>query len=204
LIFILKSLEKHSYEHFHILFKCLDELVIGVVEETIAEVYANRSGNLFKSLDHCELLHDLKRTITQNQSLLSRIPFIEDLTSLQIKKAMCRRTPHQTRGCYQTRRPRLNHAFISIHGHDYLDLSHFLRRLEQEGPNNLRPEKTVIIFLVDEVMSMPYETYRMTLKVFETGISLDQYYALMHQRGIFDVSYHERFLEKMFQSDVLC
>ncbi|MBW1675823.1 MAG: hypothetical protein JRJ79_04305 [Deltaproteobacteria bacterium] len=52
-------------------------------------------------------------------------------------------------------------------------------------------------------MSMPYETYRMTLKAFEMGISLDQYYALMHQRGIFDVSYHESFLAKMFQSDVL-
>ena len=203
LIFILKSLEKHSYELFHILFKCLDELLIGVVEETIAEVYADRSGNLFKSLDHCELLHDLKRTITQHQSLLSRIPFIEDLTSLQIKKAMCRRTPRQTRSCYQTRRPGLNHAFISIHDHDYLDLSHFLQRLEQEGPNNLRLEKTVIIFLVDEIMSMPYETYRMTLKVFETGISLDQYYALMHQRSIFDLSYHQSFLAKMFQNDVL-
>jgi len=203
LIFILKSLEKHSYELFHILFKCLDELVIGVVEEMIAQVYADRSGNTFKSLDHCELLNDLKKRITKDQSLLSRIPFIEDLSSLQVKKAMCRRTPHQTRSCYQTRRPLLNHAFISIHDHDYLDLSNFLERLEKEGPNNLRYQKTVIIFLVNEIMSMPYETYCMTLKAFETGISLDQYYALMHQRGILDVSYHESFLAKMFQSDML-
>ena len=145
LIFILKSLEKHSYELFHILFKCLDDLVIGVVEEMIAEVYANRPGNLFKSLDHCEIVHDLKRAIMQHQSLLSKIPFIEDLTNLQIKKAMCRRTPQQTRSCYQTRRPLLNHAFISIHDHDYLDLSHFLERLEKEGPINLRDENTVFI-----------------------------------------------------------
>ncbi len=204
LIFILKSLEKHSYELFHILFKCLDEHVIRVVEEVIAEVYAaNRPGNLFKSLDHCDLLGDLKRIIIRHQSLFSKVPFIDDLTTLQIKKTMCRRTPQQTRSSYQTRRPTLNHAFISIHDHDYLDLSNFLERLEQEGPNNLRPEKTVFIFLVDEIMSMPYETYRMTLKVFETGISLDQYYALMHQRSIFDLSYHESFIARMFQSDVL-
>jgi len=76
-----------------------------------------------------------------------------------------------------------------------------LERLEKERPNNLRHQKTVFIFLVDQIMSMPYETYRMTLKAFEMGISLDQYYALMHQRGIFDVSYHESFLAKMFQSD---
>ena len=203
LIFILKSLEKHSYELFHILFKCLDELVIGVVEEMITEVYANRPGNLFKSLDNCEILHDLKRAIIQHRSLLSKIPFIEDLAAFQIKKAMCRRKPQQPRTCYQTRRPRLNDAFISIHDHDYLDLSNFLQSLEQKCPNDLKPEKTVFLFLVDEIMSMPYETYRMTLKVFETGISLDQYYALMHQRGIFDLSYHESFLSKMFQSDVL-
>jgi len=59
------------------------------------------------------------------------------------------------------------------------------------------------VFLSDEIMSMPYQTYCMTLKEFEKGISLDQYYSLMHQRGIFDRSYHESFLARMFQSDVL-
>lgn len=203
LIFILKSLEKHSYELFHLLFKCLDELVIGVVEEMIAEVYANRPGNPFRSVDHCELLDNLKKRIIKDESLLSRIPFIEDLTSFQIKKSVCRRTSQQTRGCYQTRRPRLNHAFISIHDHDYLDLPNFFERLQKAGHNNLEHQKTVFVFLVDEIMSMPYETYRRTLGVFETGISLDKYYTLMNQRGLFDRSYHERFLAKMFQSDVL-
>ena len=203
LIFILKSLEARSRELFHILFKCLDEHVIGLVEEMVTEVYADRAGNLFKSLDHCELLNDLKKTITKHQSLLSRIPFIEDLTSLQIKKAMCRRTHRQARSSYRTRRPGLNRAFIAIHDHDYLDLSTFLQRLEKEGPNALRPEKTVFILLADEIVSMPYETYRMTLKLFEAGISLDQYCSIMHKKGIFDLSYHERFLSKMFQSDVL-
>ena len=203
LIFILKSLEKYSYELFHVLFKSLDERVIGVVEEMIAEVYANRPGNPFKSVDHCELLNNLSQRIIKDQSLFSRIPFIEDLVGFQIKKSMCRRSSRQTRIVYQARRPRLNHAFISIHEHDYLDLPNFLERLEKVGPNNLKREKTVFIFLVDEIMSMPYETYRMTLRVFDTGISLESYYTLMNQRGIFDPSYHERFLAKMFESDVL-
>ena len=203
LIFVLKSLEKHSYELFHILFKCLDEHVIRVVEEVITEVHANRAGNLFKSLNLCDLLSDLKRTIMRQQSVFSKIPFIEDLTSLQIKKNVCRRTPQQTRSSYQPRRPILNHTFISIHDHDYLDLSNFLERLGKKGPDNLTPNKTAFIFLADEIMSMPYETYRMTLKAFETGISLDQYYVLMRQRGIFDLSYHESFVAKMFENDVL-
>ena len=203
LIFVLKSLEKHSRELFHILFECLDERVIDLVEEMIEEVRSERAGNFFKSLDHWQLLYDLKRTLLQRQSLLSRIPFIEDLTCLFIKKAMCGCRSQQVKGCYQTSQPRLNHAFISIHDHDYLDLSRFLQGLQKEGPNNLRPEKTVFVFLVNEIMSMNYETYRMTLKLFETGISLDQYYTLMHQRGIFDLSYHKSFISKMIQSDVL-
>ena len=203
LIFILKSLEKHSHELFHVLFKSLDELVIGVVEEMITEVYANGPGNPFKSMDHCELLNNLGQRIMKDRSLLSRIPFIEDLVSFETKKFMCRRTSRQTKSGYQTRRPRLNDAFISIHDHDYLDLPDFLEKLEKIGPNNLRHEKTVFIFLVDEIMSMPHETYRMTLRAFETGISLENYYRLMNQRGIFDPSYHQRFLAKMFESDVL-
>lgn len=78
-----------------------------------------------------------------------------------------------------------------------------MKRLEKEGLNSLRPQKTVFIFLADEIMSMPYETYLMTLKVFESGTTLDQYYALMRQRGIFDLSYHENFMAKMFENDVL-
>jgi hypothetical protein len=35
---------------------------------------------------------------------------------------------------------------ISVHDHDYLDLSSFLKRLQREGPDNLRPEKTVFVF----------------------------------------------------------
>ena len=77
------------------------------------------------------------------------------------------------------------------------------KRLKEEGPGNLRSEKTVNLFLADEIMSMPYETYHMTLEAFERGISLDQYYRLMDQRGIFDRSYHRRLVAKMFQSDVL-
>lgn len=203
MVFILKQLEKNSYELFHILFNCLDELLIGVVEEVITEVHSNRPGSLFKSPDHCELLGDLKRTIARHQSLVSKIPFIEDLTGLQIKKAMCQRRLKEVKRCYQTRRPTLNHAFISIHDHDYLDLSNFLKRLEKEGLTSLMPQKTVFIFLADEIISMPYETYRMTLKVFESGITLDQYYMLMRQRGIFDPSYHESFIAKMLENDVL-
>ncbi|MCD6198172.1 MAG: hypothetical protein J7K15_06310 [Deltaproteobacteria bacterium] len=203
LIFMLKDLEKQSNEFFHVLFACLDELVIRALEETITDQYSNRAENVFKSLDHCKLLLDLKKTILQNESMLSKIPFIEDLTSLQIKKAQHQSGSMQSEMCDGTKRPKLNHALISVHDHDYLDLPGFLERLQKEGPKNLRHEKTVSVFLVDEIMSMPYETYRMTIKAFERGLSLDQYYMLMRRKGILDASYHKKFLAKMFQSGVL-
>ena len=203
LIFMLKSLEKHSHIFFHILFECLGDSVIGAVERVIAETKSNTAVNIFKSLDQCELIQGLKRTISQQRSLFSRIPFIDDLTRFEIKKAVCRQSPRLERSSHQARRPMLNQAHISIHDHDYLDLPGFLARLKKEGPGNLKREKTVLVFLADEIISMSYETYRLTLKAFERGLSLDQYYMLMRRRGIFDIAYYERLIDKLFQDNVL-
>jgi hypothetical protein len=200
---ILKTLEERAYELFHILFGCLNRRVIPLVEEIAAQLHADRRCNPYRSLDLCGLLHRLEGLIKQASSLLSEIPFIEDLISLQVKKAMCQGRSTSLKGAYAPQRPRMNHAFLSVHDHDYLDLSSFLKRLKREGPGNVRSKKTVHIFLADEIMSMPYETYGMTLEAFEKGISLYQYYRLMDQRGIFDHAYHRRLVEKLLESDVL-
>jgi len=203
LIVILKSLEKNFYELFHIMLKCLDERAIDVIEEIITGVYVNRTGNLFTDMDHSELLIYVKQKIILQKTLMSRIPFIEDLIDFNIKKTMCRHMPRPAKSLKQTKRPGLNQAFISVHAHDYLDLPNFLKRLEREGPNNLTPEKTVFIFLADDILSMPYETYQATLEAFETGISLDEYYELVKKRRIFTLSYHKGLIAKLFQSNVL-
>lgn len=203
LVFILKQLEKDFFELFHILFRCLDEGVIGLLEEIISDEYARTPENLFEFLDQQELLDHLMKRITGQEPLFSRVPFIEDLTNLQIKKAASRRQPRKTRRPYETGRLGLNASFVSIHDYDYLDLRNLLKRMETEGADLLSPEKTVFVFLADEILSMPYETYRVTLKEFESGISLDEYYALMHQRGVFDLQYHERLAAKMLENDIL-
>jgi hypothetical protein len=203
LILILKTLEEHFHELFHILFRCLGELTIDLVERVIAEEYSSRPGNVFTSLDHSELLNHLKQKITHQESLMSRLPFVEDLIGLQLKKVVCRRIPQPIRSLYQTKRPMLNQAFISIHSHDYLDLLNFLKRLGKDGQNDLTQGKTVFIFLVDDILSMPYETYNATLKAFEDGISLDEYYEMMKRRRIFTLSYHKDLLARLFQSNVL-
>jgi hypothetical protein len=141
--------------------------------------------------------------ITLQGSLFSKIPFIEDLINLNRKKALFLKRPQPSRSLYQTSRPRINNAFISVNEHDYLDLQIFLKRLEQKGQANLTPEKTVFFFLANEILSMPYITYRATVKEFEKGISLDEYYVLMNRRGIFDISYHKEIIEKLFKSYVL-
>jgi hypothetical protein len=104
---------------------------------------------------------------------------------------------------YQTERPKLNCAFISENEYDYLDLQNFLDRLEKEGSANLPSEKTVFVFLADEILSMSYITYRSTLKKFENGFSLDDYYVLMRKKGIFTIPYHRDLIAKLFQNDVL-
>jgi hypothetical protein len=97
----------------------------------------------------------------------------------------------------------LDHNLISIHEHDYLDLRRFLSKLSREGTKNLSPDRTVYIFLTNEILSFTYETYDLTLKEFEKGIAVDEYYKMMDKRGIFTTSYHENLIKKLFQSRVL-
>lgn len=203
LISTLKAIEEYFYELFHIMLRCLGEIMIDVIEEIITDVYSNRPGNFFAAIDYCELLNNVKLRILQRGDLLSMIPFIEDLIDLNIKKGIFQRRSQTVRSLHETNRPRLNHDFISIHNHDYLDLSSFLKRLEKEGLDNLSPEKTVYIFLVDEILSVSYETYCSTLKMFENDISIDEYCDFMEKNGIFNPSYHRDLVAKLLQSGVL-
>jgi hypothetical protein len=116
---------------------------------------------------------------------------------------MCQRKPQSYKSTYQTDRPKLNQAFISENYYDYLDLQNFLDRLEKEGPEGITPDKTAFIFLADEILSISYITYRSTLKKFETGFPLDDYYVLMRKKGIFTIPYHRDLISKLFKNDVL-
>ncbi|MGB9715490.1 MAG: B12-binding domain-containing radical SAM protein [Thermodesulfovibrionales bacterium] len=206
LITILKMLEKYLYEMLHIILKCLDEKFIDIIEKIINEKYIKDlkiTFDTFKIIDPCELLSLIKERIRENESLNLKVPFIEDLISLNIKKTISLQTKRPDESFQLTSHPRINHEFISINEHDYLDLQNFLKRLEHEGVANLKPEKTVFIFLKDEILSMPFITYRATLKEFEKGISVDEYYTLMNRRKMFDISYHKELVEKLFESKVL-
>jgi len=205
IIFILHILEKYYHELFHILFYCLDKMIIELIEEIIDKIYLRRPGNIFNSIDHFELLNSIGRRIHEHKSLRSKIPFIPDLISLQINKVMFHRhsKPQQAISNYQNKRPYLNQAFISSHMHDYLDLPNFLERLKREGAKELRSKKTIYIFLEDDILSMPYKTYRYTIKQFEKGISVEEYYELMKEKHIFNESYHKNLIGRLFKSNVL-
>jgi len=203
LVFILKILERDFHEIFQVMMKCLDRLFIGLMEKIITDKYCDRPGNIFASLDHCELLDHIKHEVKEDKNIFSKIPFIEDLIKFCIKKAKAKRSPQTIKGLHQADRPKLNHAFISVHEHDYPDLYAFLKRLDMEGTANMKSEKTVFLFLIDEIMSMTNETYNATLREFEKGISVDAYYALMKRKGIFIYSYHRGLIEKLFRNDLL-
>jgi hypothetical protein len=202
LIFILGTLERSCFEMFHILFSCLDELIIELIEDIIESVYKKRTANVFRSIDHTELLKLLKTKITGEIPISGLIPFAEDLIDLHIRKIQCIRTSRPMMSGYQTEKPKLNDAFISVHAHDYLNLSAFLRKLKN-GPDRLTADMTVSIFLADEIITMTYDTYRATIKEFEKGISVDEYYQLMERKKIFTHSYHKNLIAKLFQSNVL-
>jgi hypothetical protein len=203
LIEIFKILRNNFHEMFHILIHCLDDLIVDLIEEIVTEEYADRPGNVFVSLDEYELLNFLKLYIVQKEGFLSKIPFIEDLTNFIIRKALCQRKPQPYKSSYQTDQPRLNRAFVSENEYDYLDLQSFLVKLKKECPGNLTTDKTVFVFLADEILSMSYVTYRSTLKKFENGFSLDDYYVLMRKKGLFTIQYHRDLIAKLFQHDVL-
>jgi hypothetical protein len=203
LVLILKMFERYFFEFFHVMFKCLGESLVDLLEEIINEFYSKKPGNIFHSFDHAALLGHIRQKIVARKSLSDRIPFIEDLTRLNLKKAALRPGRPAMRSSYQTNRPQLNHEFISPHDHDYLDIRNFLKRIGKEGVDSLKPERTVFIFLAGEILSMAHETYNSTLKEFEKGISLQEYYEMMEKKGIFSPSYHKDLIAKLFASDVL-
>jgi hypothetical protein len=201
LIFILRTLERSFFEMFHILFSCLNEVLIELIEDIIERAYRKRPGNVFMTLDHAELPDLLQRRITEQIAVSNLIPFAEDLVDLNIKKVQCMRTSRHLSD-YQTERPKLNEAFIAVHRHDYLNLPAFLKKLGN-GSDELTADMTVFIFLADEIMSMTYDTYRATIEEFEKGISIDEYYQTMERKKIFTHSYHKKLVAKLFRSDVL-
>jgi hypothetical protein len=203
LIFILKILEQDFHELFHIMMKCMSKLVINLMEKIIDDEYSNMSGNIFASLDHSGLLELVMRNVIEDETLSLRIPFIEDLAGFSIGKAKAKRRLQALENHYQVNRPKLNHAYIATHDHDYPDLFGFLKELDREGAGNLRPEKTVFLFLCDEIISMTNDTYNATIREFENGISTAEYYERMKKKKIFTPSYHTQLIAKLFRNNVL-
>ena len=203
LIFILKIIERDFHELFHIMMKCMGELVINLMEKIIIDEYSNRPGNIFSSLDSCGLLGLVMQNIKEDETLFMRIPFIDDLTGFCIEKAKAKRNLQTIESRYQVSRPKLNHVYIATHDHDYPDLIGFLKRLDRKGAGNLRPEKTVFFFLCDEIISMTNDTYNATIREFEKGISTAEYYDRMKKKRIFTPSYHAQLIAKLFRNNVL-
>ena len=203
LITVLKTFEMYFHEMFHIVFQCLDERFINVIEKVISEKYSFMPENVFKTSQYSEMLSDVSREIAKDDELIDKLPFIEDMSALFLKKAQSMSRQRSERNHRERTHIMLNHDFISIHEHDYLDVMNFLKRLEEEGPHNLIKERTVFIFLADDILSMSYDTYSETLKAFEEGMSLEIYYDLMKERGIFTPSYHESLVARLLRSNVL-
>lgn len=88
LINLLKRFEMYFYEMFHILFRCLDEEFIDVLEKIVYEKYAHNPKRAFKYIDDCEIISEIKKKIIEEDVYKSRIPFVEDMTALFFKKAL--------------------------------------------------------------------------------------------------------------------
>ena len=202
-VLVLKRLEKSSHELFHILFLCLGRGVMDAIETLIEQVYLKRPERVLGSLDQRELLRDLEQIIAGEPSLLAKIPFIRDLTDFEIKKANGWHRPPGPGRLKPTGRARLNRRLLSTNDHDYADLLNFLKKIQKHGVHGLTPQKTVFIFLSDDILSMSYETYGVTLKAFESETSIEEYCDLMDKRRIFDREYHEDLLCRMIESNVL-
>jgi hypothetical protein len=203
LSFILKRIYTHYSELFHILYRCLGEGFTSLIEEEAGEMAAHKVGNPFSSSDDCTLLGSIRKKILKRKGLLSRVPFAEDLIGFFMNKALFHGRPGALISGYQTERPVLNNDLIVVCLHDYLDLDGFMKRMEREGPKKLSAEKTVFLFLNDEIMSMTYETYRRTIHLFAQGVSLPEYYRRMEMSGIFSQEYHDGLVRKLFQSGIL-
>ena len=109
LVFILKTLERHFFEFFHVMLKCLDESMIDLLEEIINERSFPKNRATFSIrliTPGCSNISGRKSL--PGESLFDRMNFIEDLMGLNLKKAGLRPGHRTVRSSYQTDRPQLN------------------------------------------------------------------------------------------------
>jgi len=201
IIFLLRLLEENFIELFHILLRRLGRDIIEIIEEVIEEKYTNDILNIFTDISYYDLLINISEKIQSNSFYFERIPFIDDLIKFSIIKDKLSNRRCPIRISYQVNKPKINHSLISIHENDYLNFIVLLRRMERE--KTFAARLTVYIYLIDEILTMPFETYSETIKRFEDGISLEEYYDLMEKNKLFTISYHKELVKKLFESYVL-
>lgn len=201
MIFILRLLEDNFIELFHISLRRLGRELFDIIDDIIEKEYKEKSANIFFDISYYDLLTYISEGIKKKSFFYEKIPFIEDLVKFCITKDKLKNRKEPLRISYIVDKPRLNYPLISIHENDYLNFVVLLKRMEIE--KTFAAQLTVYIFLIDEILTMPFETYKETIKRFEEGISLKEYYNLMEKNKIFNLSYHQELIKKLFESYVL-
>lgn len=205
LLLALERLERLCREWAHILLACLGDRWFGELAAVIApwlEEEENRAA-FFAGPPLEEIMAALGRRLCDNNR--PEYPFLADLFRFGLKKlaqAACalprpQAQAHSADVCFV-----LDQERVGVYEQDYLDLAAFLRRLDEFG--NCPPyQRTVCLFLENDIVTLPNAVYRITFRLFEQPRTLGAYRDAVGLDARIGPEWHERLLARLLDEGLL-
>lgn len=200
---VLEQIEQQCSELFHILSACLATDWFDPLHPLINRLMAVNQSGFFTAPPLGAILQELGEQLADGP-LGKDIPFIRDLIRFSIKKMQTRdQAPNWNKQAGESDYFSLNREKISVHEHDYPELTAFLHRLQNSDGKQLSYQRTVYLFLDTTILTLPQSAYRATLKLFEQPKRLDNYFATLSTQAAIDADQHRILIEQLIDSGVL-
>ncbi|PID71852.1 MAG: hypothetical protein CSB34_04935 [Desulfobulbus propionicus] len=204
LIHILEQLEQGCHELFHTLFFCSKAVWIDDLSTILFPLATKQPKTFFSTIRLDNILTYLSSHLAAAEPY-NNYAFWPDLIrySLTKQEMLSRDQDTEPQPFDMDQAYILNKQRVAIHEHEYPYLSHFLNRLDDTPPEKLQYQRTVFLFLRDEVLTLPHRSFRATLQKFEQPLTVKHYLNQLKNTGGIDTDKHRRTIEKLVENDVL-
>jgi len=204
LIHILKQLEQECHELFHTLFFCFGTEWIDLLATSISPFLTTHPHTFFTEPPLEDLLESFAVLLGENASF-KRYSFLPDLIqySLTKQKIASLQKKDSKHVFHEDTLYILNHQRITLHQHEYPDIKNFLHRIATEPPEKFPYQRTVVLYLHDEVLTLPHRSFRATLKKFEQPMRVGDYLEELQLKTEIDAEGHLETLKRLIANKIL-
>ncbi len=205
LAFGLQKFEESCLELFHILIYCFGEDWLKILTATIITIHKESPSVFFSDINLSKILQETQKRFLAKQDWHLQAPFSQDLFNFSHKKISLQGKTHSSEevSIRADKKYVMNLDAISTHSHDYLNLLSFLKRIADFKDNELTYERTVYIFLSDQILAIPHKTYRNTLKILETPCTIDDYLSKSSKHNVLNIEDNRNLLTSLHHSSIL-